>query len=81
MNPFFQTEHPTSVYNFEDVLALRVKNAESVAHKIFATCYFHENDFPLYMHSHSYYEINVMWMPSPSQQVSVKTTSSCVSGS
>ncbi|MBR2321406.1 MAG: AraC family ligand binding domain-containing protein, partial [Clostridia bacterium] len=60
MNPFFQTEHPTSVYNFEDVLAIRVKNAESVAHKIFATCYFHENDFPLYMHSHSYYEINVI---------------------
>ncbi|MBQ8428259.1 MAG: AraC family ligand binding domain-containing protein, partial [Clostridia bacterium] len=60
MNTFFETEHPVSFYHFQDVLALRMANAKQFSSQILATCYFHENDFPLYMHAHSFYEINVI---------------------
>ena len=57
---FLQTEHQVSVYNFEDVLASRYANAKELSSQLLATCYFHEDEFPLYMHAHSFYEINVV---------------------
>lgn len=60
MKNFLETEHNVSVYNFHDVLSLHLNNADKLSGKILATCYFHESDFPLYMHAHSFYEINIV---------------------
>ena len=60
MNNFVQTEHSTSVYHFQDVLKHRFHIHGDLHKHIHAITYFHENDFPLYMHSHSFYEINIV---------------------
>ena len=60
MKQFYKFEHSVSNYSFQDVLSILFKNAEEIAPHLLATCYFHEDDFPLYMHSHDYYEINVI---------------------
>lgn len=60
MKNFFEIEHTTSVYHFQDVLKGRFYIHADLYKQIQAIAYFHENDFPLYMHSHSFYEINVV---------------------
>ncbi|MBE7084518.1 MAG: helix-turn-helix domain-containing protein [Clostridiales bacterium] len=60
MKNFTEIEHPTSSYNFEDIFRSRYHIHADLYPKILATTYFHENDFPLHMHSHSFYEVNVI---------------------
>ena len=60
MKNFLEIEHSTSVYHFQDVLKGRFYIHADLHKQIHALAYFHENDFPLYMHSHSFYEINVV---------------------
>ncbi len=60
MKNFLQTNHSTSVYHFQDVLKHRFQLHADLYKHIYAVAYFHENDFPLYMHSHSFYEINIV---------------------
>lgn len=60
MKNFTDIEHPTSVYNFEDIFRNRYHIHADLYPKIRAVAYFHENEFPLYMHSHSFYEVNVV---------------------
>lgn len=60
MKSFLDTEHSISVYHFQDVLKHRFYIHADLYKSIQAVAYFHENDFPLHMHSHSFYEINVV---------------------
>ena len=60
MKNFLELEHSVSVYHFEDVLRNRFHIHADLYKQIQAIAYFHENDFPLHMHSHSFYEINVV---------------------
>jgi len=60
MNNFLEVEHSVSVYHFQDVLRNRFHIHADLYKQIQAIAYFHENDFPLHMHSHSFYEINIV---------------------
>ncbi len=60
MKKFTDIAHSTSVYHFEDILRNRFYIHADLFKQIRAIAYFYENDFPLYMHAHSFYEINVV---------------------
>ncbi|MBQ9113847.1 MAG: helix-turn-helix domain-containing protein [Clostridia bacterium] len=60
MKNFSDIERSISVYHFQDVLRNRFYIHADLYKHIHAIAYFHENDYPLYMHSHSFYEINIV---------------------
>lgn len=60
MKNFLEIEHSTSVYHFQDILKQRFYIHADLYKHIHSIAYFHENDFPLHMHSHSFYELNIV---------------------
>ncbi len=61
MNHYAERErHSISVYQFQDILRNRFYIHADLYKQIRAIAYFYENEFPLRMHSHSFYEINVV---------------------
>lgn len=51
-----------SFYSFEQALdaRFRISCEDNAAAQILSAVYIHENDFPLLMHSHNFYEINIV---------------------
>ena len=60
MNEFFQQEHTNTVYRFEDMLRGKYYIHADLFSQMHAVAYFHENDFPILAHAHSFYELNIV---------------------
>lgn len=48
------------IYSFQKALDVKYFLSDEQKKQIMLFCYFHKNDFPIQMHSHEFYEINVI---------------------
>ena len=60
MNDFLDEPHSVPLFDFREAVRAQYHVHASVLPSIIATAYFHDDDFPLRMHSHSFYEINIV---------------------
>lgn len=49
-----------TVYSFHKALTARYSLTEEQQKQVLLFCYYHEKDFPINMHSHEFYEINII---------------------
>lgn len=52
--------HNNYIYSFRQALDANYFLSEEQKKQVMLFCYFHKNDFPIQMHSHEFYEINVI---------------------
>lgn len=48
------------IYSFQEALDANYFLSEEQKKQVMLFCYFHKNDFPIQMHSHEFYEINII---------------------
>ena len=48
------------IYSFQKALDANYFLSEEQKKQVMLFCYFHKNDFPIQMHSHEFYEINII---------------------